>query len=223
MKLLVSNPLKVVGALGAIMVLSANAALADTITYTASLQTGNMCTGCGPFGTISVSSVSGHSNELSVSLSLAPHEVFASTGAGAALLFDIAGNPTLSVASLLPTGFSFHQASTHADGSGNWNTYISCDVCGSGTSPPQNSGPLSFVLSASSGILAPASFVTNNNSYLFASDIGVPKGSGGYFTGDVATSGPLAPVPLPAAGWLLVSGFGAIGAVTRKRKASKAL
>ena len=87
-----------------------------------------------------------------------------------------------SVSNRIIRGFSFHQASTHADGSGNWNTYISCDVCGSGTSPPQNSGPLGFVLSASSRIPAPASFVTNNNSYLFA-----------------------------------------IGAVTRKRKASKAL
>jgi hypothetical protein len=215
MKAIVSKQLQLCGAL---VVCSAAPALASTVTYTTSLQTGNMCTGCGPFGTISVADVAGHPNELSVGLTLAPNEVFASTGAGAALLFDISGNPSLSVMSLLPAGFSFHQQSTHADGSGNWNTFIACDVCGNGTSPPQNSGPISFILSVSSGTLTPSSFVTNNNGFLFASDIGVPNGSGGFFTGDVVTTGPLTPVPLPAAAWLLISGIGALGAMRRMRK-----
>jgi hypothetical protein len=206
--------------LGALVVCGATPALASTVSYTTSLQSGNMCTGCGPFGTISVASVAGHPNELAVSLTLEPNEVFASTGAGAALLFDISGNPTLAVTSLLPTGFSFHQQNTHADGSGNWNTFIACDVCGSGTSPPQSSGPISFLLSVSSGTLTPNSFVTNSNGFLFASDIGVPNPSGGFFTGDVVTSGPLTPVPLPGAAWLLISGVGALGARRRMRKAA---
>ena len=121
--------------------------------------------------------VTGQTNELSVTLSLTAGEVFASTGAGSALLFDILDDPALSVSGLT-TGFSFHDASTHADGSGTWNSYIACDVCGSGTSPPQDSGPVSFILSVAGGTLAPSSFVTNGN-YLFASDIGVPNGSGG--------------------------------------------
>lgn len=177
-----------------------------------------MCAGCGPFGTVTVSPVSGQPSELSVTLSLTPGEVFASTGAGSALLFDIANNPSLSVGDLT-SGFSFHHASTHADGSGTWNTYIACDVCGTGTSPPQNSGPVSFILSAAGGTLAPSSFVTNGN-YLFASDIGVPKGSGGYFSGDVVTSSGLSPVPLPAAAWLLLSGLGGLGAMARKKRAN---
>lgn len=111
--------------------------------------------------------------------------------------------------SLLSTGYSFHDTSTHADGSGTWNSYISCDVCGSGTSPPQSSGPISFILEASTP-LTPMSFVTNGNGYLFASDIGVPKSGRGYFTGDVVTAGPLTPVPLPAAAWLLLSGLAGI-------------
>ena len=180
-----------------------------------------MCTGCGPFGTVVVSSVTGQPSELSVTLTLTPGEVFASTGAGSALLFDIANNPTLSVSGVT-AGFTFHQASTHADGSGTWNTYIACNVCGSGTSPPQNSGPVSFILSVASGTLTPSSFVTNG-SYLFASDIGVPipKSSPvSYTTGDVVTSSSLTAVPLPAAAWLLLSGVGGLGALTRKKRAS---
>jgi hypothetical protein len=201
---------------GVVATLTALPAMAATVSYTTSLQSGNMCTGCGPFGTVTVSSVSGQPSELSVTLSLTPGEVFASTGAGSALLFDIANNPSLSVSDLT-AGFSFYDASTHADGSGTWNTYISCDVCGTGTSPPQNSGPVSFILSVASGTLAPSSFVTNGN-YLFASDIGIPNGSGGYSTGDVVTSSALSAVPLPAAAWLLLSGLGGLGAVARKKR-----
>src|SRR5262252_782202 len=86
-------------------------AAADMVTYTTSLQSGNMCTGCGPFGTVSVSAVSGEPNEISVTLTLDPGEVFANTGAGAALLFDIAGNPSdLALVSVMPSGFSFHHS-----------------------------------------------------------------------------------------------------------------
>ena len=205
--------------LGIMAIFNAVPATADSVTYMDSLQSGSMCTGCGPFGTVMVSTVSGQPDELLVTLTLTTGEVFASTGAGSALLFDIAGNPAGLSASGLTSGFSFHQASSHADGSGNWNTYISCDVCGSGTSPPQNSGPVSFYLIASSPLTA-SSFVTNASGYLFASDIGIPSGPSTYTTGDVVTSGPLSAVPLPAAAWLLLSGLGGLGALSRKKRAS---
>jgi hypothetical protein len=189
---------------GAVLFNALPAMAGNITTYTTSLQSGNMCTGCGPFGTVSVSTVLGQPDEISVTLTLDPGEVFADTGAGAALLFDIAGNPHLSLVSVMPSGYSFHQVTTHADGSGDWNTYISCDICGNATSPPTESGPLTFVL-ASTSALTPSSFVTNGK-YLFASDLGVPNGTGGYFTGDVVTKNPLTPVPLPASLWLLICG-----------------
>jgi hypothetical protein len=204
----------VVALLAAAGILSASPAKASMATYTTSLQTGSMCNSCGPFGTVTVSAVSGNPNEVAVNLTLTPGEVFAITGAGSALLFDIAGNPTLSVTGL-NTGFSFHQASNMADGSGTWNSYISCDVCGKGTSPPENSGPINFFLSVASGGLSPTSFVKNANNYIFASDIGIPSTSG-FTTGDVVTS-TFAPVPLPAAAWLLLSGLGSLGAFKRVR------
>lgn len=201
-------------------------ALADIVTYTTSLQSGNMCSGsnCGPYGTISVSNLS--SDELSVVLTLTSGEVFAKTGAGAALMFDISGNPTLSVMSLLPTGYSFQQNPTpiQADGSGTWYDYISCDsACGSGTSPPQSSGPIDFDFTLKSDApITPLSFVDNSKGYLFASDIGIPNGSGGYYTGDVVTTGPLTPVPLPASAWLLLTGLAGLAMtrlqMTRRRR-----
>jgi hypothetical protein len=199
-------------------------AAADSVTYTTSLQGGNMCTGCGPFGTVTVSTVAGHTDEVMVTLTLTPGsgEVFANTGAGAALLFDVQGNPALAVSGL-SSNFSFVQPTAvqgpiMADGSGQWNTEILCMVCGAGTSPPQDAGPISFILSVASGTLAPSDFATNNKGIYFASDLGVPNPAGGFFTGDVITKNALTPVPVPAALWLMLSGLAGLLGWARKRQ-----
>lgn len=192
------------------------AASAATAVYDLTQSFCSSSCGSGPFGTVTVTSVS--STEVHVSVVLAPSEVFAVTGAGSALLFDLAGNPTISISGLTP-GFTASGTasgqSTHAGGTGYWQYGISCTACGNGTSAPRYSGPLSFNITVPGGI-TPASFVQNGKSLFFATDIGVLNATGGGFsTGDV---GAVRPVPLPAAAWLLVSGLACLTLFARKRR-----
>jgi hypothetical protein len=210
----------------------APSALASTITYslTADDQSGTMCmTGCpgAPYGTVTVSTV--QTNEVLVSLSLNSGEVFSlpgGNGAGMPLLFDLSGNPRVTVSNLstLTPGVSGKPVGTltlnqspsgiMADGTGTWNYDISCTTCSTGTSG-QYTGVVSFDLTATG--LTPASFAKNAKGLFFATDIGIPNGSGSYTTGDVAATAGTA-VPLPAAAWLLLSGVGALGAFARRKR-----
>ena len=192
-------------------------ASASTLTY--NLTTNDCSSGCGsgPFGTVTVSSIS--STEVSVNLTLAANEVFAVTGAGDALLFDLTGNPTISISNLT-TGFSADRiasgGSIHAGGTGHWQYDIVCSGCGNGTSSPNLSGPINFDVTVAGGI-TPASFIQNDNSLFFATDIGVSNGRGGYSTGDVAAPS-VSATPLPAALPLFIGGLGMIGLLSRRRK-----
>src|SRR5271163_4992061 len=91
-------------AIGSVLVAgTVTSASANAITY--SLTTDD-CTGtCGtaPFGAVTVSSIS--ATEVSVDLTLKSGEVFAVTGSGDALLFDITGNPSITVGGLT-SGFT---------------------------------------------------------------------------------------------------------------------
>lgn len=176
----------------------------------------------GPFGTVAVSSVD--ANDVTVALTLAPGEVFniaGGTGAGKPLLFELSGNPTVSVSGL-PAGFSLIQmpppGMIMADGSGSWNYAIVCpSSCGSGTSQwMTNPTSLFFTITSAAGI-SPMSFVQNGKSLFFATDIGVSTGTpGSYGTYDVAATS-ASQVPLPAAGFLLLSALGALGLFGRRR------
>lgn len=204
-------------AIGSVLVAgTVTPASANAITY--SLTTDD-CTGtCGtaPFGTVTVSSIS--TTEVSVDLTLKAGEVFATGGAGDALLFDITGDPSITVSGLT-SGFTATSTasgqSIHADGTGSWDYSIDCTGCGHGTSPPQFSGPLDFDVTVAGGI-TPASFVKNGNSLFFATDIGGTNGK----TGDVAapTGVPVTPsVPEPASVAILGVGMFALGLIRRRR------
>jgi hypothetical protein len=182
---------------------------------TRSFQGGHQCTGCGPFGTVTVSSLG--TDEVQITLTLEPGEVFAFGGAGFPLLFDISGNPQITGFQVVtqpknapsPNGFTFSQAPPviMADGTGTWNDAVSCSSCGGGTSS-LISGTLSIDLTAASAI-SPFSFMQNATGLYFASDLGVPAGSG-FNTGDVGAT-TITPVPLPAALLFLSSGLAVLG------------
>ena len=210
-----------VALLGVIGVAAASSATASTLTYSLTdCFIGGGCPTSEPWGTVTVTSLS--STEVSVSLMLAPNEVFniaGGNGAGKPLLFDISGDPTVVVSGLAPQFSLVQGMMTMADGSGSWDYSIQCtssSVCGTGTSK-MVAGPINFDLTLASGI-SPASFVKNAKSLFFASDIGIPTGGGNYATGDVGA--PTAtPVPLPPALVLLSSALLGGLSLARRRNA----
>lgn len=202
-------PVGVLAVLGMAALLSP--ARADII-YT---LTDDGCGGCppGPFGTITLSQLG--VDQVSVTEALAPN-VFADTGAGAALGYTLTMAATVSN---LSAGFTAAGAQTFA-GFGVFPSTIVCSGCGAGTSPP-NYSSLSFVLTGSG--LTPSSFVANSLGYFFASDIGVKNSSGNViWTGNVGAKGAGGggggggQTPEPAAGLLL--GTGLVGLLAVKRR-----
>ncbi|HEV2098792.1 MAG TPA: PEP-CTERM sorting domain-containing protein [Stellaceae bacterium] len=190
-------------------------ASADVITY--SLTTDDCSGGCGtaPFGTVTVSSIS--STEVSVSVTLAAGEVFAVSGAGHALVFDLTGNPTISISGLT-SGFGATSTASghtiHADGTGDWQYSVDCTSCGGGTSPPTNAGPLNFDITVASGI-TPESFIQNGDGLFFSVDIG--SGCTGSPLGNCTSTGDVAattgipsngPPSVPEPSSLSILGFG---------------
>jgi hypothetical protein len=219
-----SEALVSLGLLGALGLAGTAPAGASTVTF--QLTTCFISTGCpttGPYATVTVSSV--NPDEVAVTLTLAPGEVFniaGGNGSGKPLLFDLSGGPSVPPLTIsnLTAPFTFVNAPmTMADGSGKWDYLIECTntaACGTGTSKAL-SGPISFDLSLSTGI-SPASFVQNKKSLYFAADIGIPTGGGNYTTGDVGAP-PAAPIPLPPPALLLGSALLAACALARRRPA----
>jgi hypothetical protein len=180
------NSLWSVALLGVIGLTATSPATADTIMYSLTdCFIGGGCPTSAPWGTVTVSSLS--STEVSVSLALAPNEVFniaGGNGAGKPLLFDISGTPTVVVSGLAPQFSLVQHMMTMADGSGKWDYSIQCTdstVCGTGTSN-KVAGPINFDLTLASGI-SPASLVVNGKNLYFASDIGISTGGGNYARG----------------------------------------
>jgi hypothetical protein len=163
--------------------------------------TGSGTPPAGPYGTVNLHQDGAN---VDVTVTLSAGEGFVNTGAGAALTWDLAGNPTVTIADLDTTKFTFsHNGTTtgNLDGTGSWFYEIDCTDagCGHGGNHP-DPGPLTFTIDN----INTGNFVINNktgNGYIFASDIctqrGVESGCSGI-TGDVTASNAPAPIPEPA-------------------------
>ena len=209
--------------LGAAQPAGATPVTTDTFNLTADFCSGGC--GTGPYGTVTVSSVS--STEVAVTLTLAKGEIFANTGAGDSLLFDLSGNPDITISNITPTSPAFTAVQSASGGkikagsSGTWEYAVDCTGCGSGTSAPTSAGPLSFDITDVSGI-SPASFVVNDKSYYFAADIMGTTGNTGVVAAPALTSTttspgtPTATVPEPATFAVLGAGLFALGLLRRR-------
>jgi hypothetical protein len=196
----------------------------DTFDLTTDLCSGGC--GTGPFGAVTVSSVT--ADEVSVTLTLAKGEIFARTGAGDSLLFDLSGNPDITISNISPTSPAFTVVRSSsggkikAGGTGQWEYAVDCTGCGSGTSAPTSAGPLSFDITDVTGI-SPGSFVVNDKNYYFAADIMGTTGKTGDVAAPVLTSTttssgtPTAAVAEPATLAVLGSGLFALGLLRRRR------
>ena len=191
------------------------------VMYTLNTFTGSGSPPAGPYGTVDLSQDGAN---VDVTVTLAAGEGFTNTGAGAALTWDLAGEPVVTITNLDATKFTVSHDGTsigNLDGTGSWFYEIDCTAaaCGSGGSHP-NPGPLTFTIDN----ISTSDFIINNktaNGYSFATDIctqrGAESGCSGI-TGDVVASDTPAPatIPEPATLCILAAAVLGLGALRQR-------
>ena len=185
---------------------SAQASIVFTLTH-------DGCTGgCGasPFGSITLEQTT--ATLVTVTEVLFDSSLFAGTGAGDALEFNVIGGPV--TLGNISSGFAVGPAPDSASTFGIFLQSITCTVCqgGNASNPP---GPLSFTVTSAAGVSI-SDFIANAGGFYFASDIAGANGN----TGNVAaTAGVITHTPEPLS--LSLIGFGLVGIGVLKRRASR--
>lgn len=164
-----------------------------------------------------------------VTENLPSYMVYAGSGAGQSLAFDLLSTATagLSVTNVT-TGFTFESGTFHDDGTGDYDYAVDCGSNCTGGQTSNLAGPLSFTITSTSGISA-ADFIVNGDGNLFTSDVASTLTGGTGNTGDV-TGGPEVCVSGPGCGgtpqsvtpepvtlWLTGAGLVALGLVRKRR------
>jgi len=206
---------------GSLMLVAISQPVQADLLYTLDTFTGSGNPPLGPYGTVNL-----HQNgvNVDVTVSLAAGEGFVNTGAGAALTWDLAGKPAVTINNLDTTDFAVSHDGTstgNLDGTGTWFYEIDCTLagCSHGASHP-NSGPLTFTI----GNIATSDFIINNkasNGYIFVTDIrtqpGAESGWSGITADAVASDAP-APSPIPEPAALCILGVAILGSGTLLRR-----
>jgi len=167
--------------------------------------------GTGPFGQVTLEQTT--AALVTVTVALNPGQVFAGTGAGEALEFNVGTAVTMGGFS---AGFGTGPALDKAASFGTFLQSVTCTACtgGQSTNP---AGPFSFTVTSASGIVI-ADFGPNGKGYYFSVNLVGTNGNGG----NVGAVAPLAtadvvgpPVPEPAPALLIGIGLAAIGVSRR--------
>ncbi len=167
---------------------------------------------------------------MTVTETLSSDLIYATSGAGDALAFNLSDNsaPGLTIGNVT-TNFAYEgSGSYHDDGTGTFTNAVDCTSCGAGTSPPTYTGPISFTVTDTALDVTAADFVANSDGNFFSSDVGAILTGGNGNTGDVAsnsgscTSGPGCggggpqSLPEPVSIGLTAGGLIALGLFRRK-------
>ena len=167
--------------------------------------------GVGPFGTVTVTEVSG---SLQFLMSLVPgYRIHNGNANHNAFAFSILGNPNVTVSNLT-TGFAAISTSNTstitAPPFGTFFTAIDCTTCG-----PGYDGASKALLSFKVGSASPLSLASlgSNSGVYFTTDLINASGK----TGNVGATFATTAVPEPATWAMMLLGFGMIGFAMRKR------